>query len=533
MNKIIVCFLFCICGFSSVVSAAVSPQAKKEAVLCLERRLENLRPLHLEAQGLIDDGQMTVEKMERFLQILEQYALGKEGLKDSVAAFENELDVENDDESREGNRILEGVLVKERQSICEQALGLLKEGASAQKEKDRENVALCFTGLMEVAGQFNSTLAFHCVPHSVEVAILSARSAEPDGFSGMFEAAAEGAYHDSRMTYLKPEGKKRKIGIESTDCEGASGDALIVQLELLRGSSLSKAEREERKKKINRTVPCFATIDPKISLGAVTNETMLDIDIGAIFIRRDVGTHEYKEKEGLSRHLEELSYSYYDDEPISIESSLKTIEHLLFLQSEFRVGQADLSEILVHPRRALEAGSFALWIESFPKEAYALLNLGKGNKIEKEKKSVEMAMKSLRAWIAMQKFFVRGTVTFREECNYYPLLAMQEALCRMGKVVKGSLRERVCVLLERVKREVMTFEGLYCVSQEENSGEWKVKKVRSEGYHQACMLERWVEKASAEEIAEKLRQYYCARTGRVSPPHPRVMEAFVSERLRD
>jgi len=460
--------------------------------------------------------------------------------KNLIADYENGTDKTNSSShSKELNANLNHLLQKEIEHITsvvqlqineiDQIFPNLSVSDKAQLKRDIENTALSFTGLIEVGGLFNSALVFHTIPHSLEVAQLSASGAEPDGPSGMLKAAAEGAYHDSRMTYdLGQYGMSRKAGTSPTDCEGLSALALIKQLQKFRGNEqISDVEKEARKVGIEKTVPNFSDMAPN-KYGTVTNDTTLRKD--DIFIRRD-SDHKYKSLDGLRQHLNSMSYECYSGNVSNRGDALQFIQTQLSNLKKFRVGQADLSDVLNDPAKWSTSGSYGNWMEINRLQAHDLLNIEATlkqtttelkqtttephvpNGIEK----IENARKSFNKWMSVdQPNFARGMATFREESNYFPLLAMRNALERMGD--QGTLAQ--------VNKEIATFEKLYCVDIQDstdhsivlaNENGWNIKPVRRDGEKIVTDLKNRLENLTNEELRDELKIWLNQRTGRPLP----------------
>jgi hypothetical protein len=504
-------------------------------------QLKKLRPLYLKALSL-PSSPMNNKDIDIFKDVLRNYVMGQGGLREIIATFENQLDPTNDSSlARSFNEALIHLLKIEREFMTDVVIKRGKEFDQNNEERmqlirDLENITLSFTGLMEVGGQFNSTLIFHTLPHSLEVTLLAADAATPDGPSAMLKAAAEGAYHDSRMTY-QLDGGFRKMGIESCDCEGASSEALIAQLEQLRGLALTQEEKQARKKGINRTVPNFSTMAPN-SLGTVTNATMLRQQIPEIFNRRHLDTHEYKTPDGLFTHLTAMTHEYYSGEVATQEAALNAIEDKLQLLKEFRIGQADISDVLVQGDSWVKSGSLGNWMEIFRQEAYALVNYHRTLSKEGGQNQIDAAIASLKGWITdKQPAFARGMATFREECNYYPMVAMKRALETMKKDGK-VLAERITANLQTLEREITIFETLYCARDTTNpailaanSHAWEIQSIRRDAITKVLAYGQHIQSSSPEAIAQELGSFYLERTGGRPPAAEHVMQQFIAARV--
>lgn len=487
--------------------------------------LPKLRMFHDKALAAVSDG-VTDADVETVLDLLSHYAMGAGGLRDSIATFENTLDPTNSSEdARAINALLNSILKREMQALCEAATLASNEC----NRLDCECVTLCFTGLMEVGGQFNSVLVYHTIPHSLGVATLAALGSEADGPSAMLRAAAEGAYHDSRMIYQ--ENGKRRVGVDANCCEGASGDALVSQIEQLRGQTLTHEEKVEWKKRINRTVPVFVE-EPARTLHAVVNRTMLDAGLQPLCDRVDLDACQYNEVSGLSDHLRALTLYYREN---GHEAILTKIAGELNKLKDYRVGQADLSEILFKPEEAVAAGGFNLWMEENRSHAYALINLDKTLLQDDGADQVSTAVDSLRVWMGKQVLFPLRTAIFREEYNYYPLIAMRGVLEHMH--LEGF--DEAMLLLQTVLHEIRTFEKLYCTEkttiaaiEQANADRWNIKAVCREGFHHAEALAQWADQATPEEISISLKKHYQQSTGRLNLPSEAVSQAFIFENTK-
>lgn len=355
---------------NSAVDCVFSFRIEREAIERALRMLKDLRPL-VENAFLLVRFDMNIADIHVLAAILKDFALGEKGLKRIVADYENALDPLNDSADAKKNHASLLELLRGEIEFISEVIDVkireINEGSDlgARLVDDFENLGLTFTGLIEVVAHFNSFLPFHSVEHSLDVAVLSAFGSEPDGPSAMLKAAAEGSYHDSRMIYEAnpevPGSVRRRMGTKAWDSEGCSGNALILQLEKIRGCALTEAEKADRRAAINRTVPNFANMAPE-RYGAVTNATFLCDD--DIFVRRDLN-HVYRDLDGLTERLESLCQNYYPGDLNCFGEYLERIEDLLRDLKTFRVGQADLSHVLTDPESWGVSTSFSGWIEIF------------------------------------------------------------------------------------------------------------------------------------------------------------------------
>lgn len=499
---------------------------------------KNLRKLYQKAFSLVSP-HLSIEDVYAFIALLREFAVGPKGLRHIIGTFENSIDPNNDSTlSREFNAALNKLLKTEIDFITSEvrhhcaAVAQMEAAVKERMIQDLENIGLSFSGLIEVGSQFNSILIYHNIPHSLDVASLSALSAEASGPSWMLKAAAEGAYHDSRMTFLPPHGILRKAGVGSDECEGASGEALIQQLECIRGRSLSDKEKYERKLAINRTVPEYHTMAAD-SLGTVVNATMLENDIPAIFQRRDLLTHDYKQVDGLEKRLTELAQKY-------LKEGLKEIEAKIQLVKQFSVGLADLGDVLYDPKNWIKTGAVGTWSEIFRQDAYDLINYEQTSSQPDGEVRIDTAISNLISWMTVkQPAFARGMATFREECNYYPMVALKRALEMLHTQTKNEAQvARIEAARLQIGKEIAVFEKLYFVNETHNPAilfanqcGWNIKEIRREAVEMVASYALQMKQSTPLEVAKQLADFYVERTGGRRPAHEGVVLRFIEDNM--